>query len=118
MDKNKIYEDAIAKFETISTTEKKDKLLNLINKFWDSHPIFSKLKQAVLGRNYSDANLLVMYKIIVESIRDIENKSFDKWIQRLEQLHEFLSELRKKEESDRNKDWDIEERLNKSLSNI
>jgi hypothetical protein len=92
--------------------------LKLISSFWDKHPIFWKLQQDIQTLVYTDNQYIDIYKIVLKSMYEVEKEWLETWVKKIEQLHEFLLELRSKEAEENKKEGDIDVRLNQALNSL
>lgn len=113
-----IYRQAAVEFEKLPIDQKKQKLLDLIHTFKNAHPIFETLSKDISEYSYSDNQYISIYKIMLKSIYEIEKEWIEVSITKIEQLHEFLMELRTREAEDIKQEGNADERLAKVLSNL
>ena len=113
-----IYTKALKEFTPLSVTEKKQSLLDLIGSFGDAHPVFWELTKDIQTMEYDDEQYIDIYKIILKSMYEVEKEWLDVGIQRIEQLHNFLVQLKAKEAEENKKEWDIDVWLDKVLSTL
>ena len=114
----KIYQEAFKEFSLLPREEKKKKLLELVYSFKETHPIFKEIREDIQTITYTDSQYLEIYKILLKSIYQIEKEWIDKGIQKIEQLHNFLVQLRARETEEKKKEWDIDIWLDKVLATL
>lgn len=113
-----IYRQAAAEFEKLLLDQKKQKLLDLIATFKDAHPIFWELIEDIKNFEYTDNQYTDIYKVILKSMYEMEKEWLAVSVTKIEQLHNFLMELRAKEAEDIKQEGNADERLNKVLSTL
>jgi len=111
-----IYTQALQEFTSLSLDNKKKGILELIASFGNSHPIFWELTQDIQTLEYTDAQYIDIYKIILKSMHEVEEEGIEMGIQRIEKLHMFLMQLKAKEAEENKHEGDVDEWLNKVLS--
>lgn len=67
-----IYQQALQEFAPLPLNEKKNKLLELVNSFKDAHPVFKEIREDIQALNYTDAQYIEIYKIILKSVYQVE----------------------------------------------
>lgn len=113
-----VYRQAAEEFMKLTLDQKKQKLLDLIAEFGDAHPIFEKLTEDISSYTYTDKQYMSIYKIILKSMYEVEKEWLKTGVAKIEQLHNFLMELRTKEAEDIKKEGNVDERLDKVLSTL
>ncbi len=113
-----MYREALTEFTSLPLDEKKKKLLALIEKFENAHPIFEELSKDLQAPWYTDNQYIQIYKILLKSTYEVEQEGLAIAVQRMEQLHNFLVELKAKEIEQNKKDGDIDARLDKVLATL
>lgn len=113
-----LYTEALQEFTPLSLDEKKQRLLELIASFGNTHPVFGKLTNDIQNSQYDDKQYINIYKIVLKSMYEVEKKGLDAGVQRVEKLHTFLIQLKAKEAEESKKEWDINIRLDKVLGTL
>ena len=113
-----VYKNALQEFTPLSLDGKKDKILELIAAFRNTHPVFWKLTQDIQTLIYTNDQYTDIYKIILKSMYEVEQEWVDVGVKRIEKLHEFLMQLRAKEAEENKKQGDIDLWLDKVLSTL
>lgn len=113
-----IYTQALQQFIPLSLEEKKKKLLDLIASFGNIHSIFWELTQDIQTLEYSNEQYIDIYKIVLKSMYEVEKEWLEIGVKRVEQLHNFLIQLRAKEAEQNKKEGDIDVWLDKVLSTL
>jgi flagellar biogenesis protein FliO len=67
---------------------------------------------------YNDEQYIDIYKIVLKSMYEVEKKWLDVGVKRVEQLHDFLMQLKAKEAEENKKAGDIDIWLEKVLSTL
>lgn len=112
------YRKAAEEFITLSLDQKKQKLLDLIAAFGNAHPIFWELTKDIKGYTYTDNQYISIYKVILKSMYEVDQKWLVVGIAKIQQLHNFLMELRSKEAEAMKQEGNADERLDKVLSTL
>jgi hypothetical protein len=113
-----IYNQALQEFTWLSLSEKKIKLLDLLNAFWTTYSIFGEVMKDIQTLSFTDNQYISIYRIIIKSMEEVDQKGVAAWIERIEQLHKFLMELRAKEAEEAKKEGNADEWLNQVLSTL
>lgn len=113
-----LYTEALQEFTPLSLEEKKKKILKLLDDFGNAHLIFWEITQDIQTLNYTDKQYIMIYQIILKSMYEVEKNWLEIWIKKIEQLYDFLMQLRAQEAEDTKKEWDIDVWLNKVLSKL
>ena len=69
-----LYTKALEEFIPLSNNEKKEKLLELISTFGNTHPVFPQLQQDIQTSAYNDSQYTDIYKIVLKSMYEVEKK--------------------------------------------
>ncbi len=112
----KIYNQALQDFTKFSLEDKKDNLLKLIDAFGNTHPVFWEIKEDIETRTYTDKQYIDIYQIVLKSMYEMKKEWVNAGIERIQKLHNFLMELKTKEEDENKKEGDVDLRLEKVLS--
>jgi tRNA nucleotidyltransferase/poly(A) polymerase len=107
---------ALQEFAPLALEQKKGKILEMLQAFGTAHPIFGELQQDIQSKIYSDTHLVKIYKIILESINNLQHNHREESLSQLEQLHHILQELRAKEAAFLQKEGNIDQWLDQALS--
>jgi len=112
------YRQAAEEFIQLTLENKKKKLLDLIAAFDNAHPIFWQLTEDIKAYKYTDNQYSSIYKIILKSMYEVDQKWLAVGVTKIQELHHFLMELRAKEAEGIKQEGDIDEWLNKVLSTL
>ena len=112
------YRQAAEEFIRLTLENKKKKLLNLIAAFDNAHPIFWQLTEDIQAYQYTDNQYVSIYKVILKSMYEIDQKWLAVGVAKVQKLHQFLMELRAKEAEEINQEGNIDEWLDKVLSTL
>lgn len=109
---------ALQEFASTSLKDKQAKILDLLQAFGTTHPVFGQLHQDISSRTYTDEQLTKIYKIVLESINSLKADTLATSLSKLEQLHQALQYIRQQEANFLQKEGDIDAWLDKALSTV
>ena len=112
------YRQAAEEFIKLTLENKKKKLLDLIAAFDNAHPIFWQLTEDIETYQYTDNQYVSIYKVILKSMYEIDQKWLAVGVANVQKLHQFLMELRAKEAEEIKQEGNIDEWLDKVLSTL
>lgn len=109
---------SIKSFQSLTTQEKQEKLVVVLNELKDSNQVFSSLLAKVSNTIPNDATLIVMYYDIMMFWQAIEEYNKTKDITSLSKAEEYMQALLKREQQDRLTDEKDIEKMEDLLQNI